>query len=762
MMTLTLVGPGAAGVAATGSAHGAAAPAAFSEVAACGLTPLDVVIILDNSGSMSENNAGPGGSDQDRAGWAKVAIEGLIADLNANGGVGVSGSTTERHRVGLTKYNGTTANVLSPLGSSAAPVVPSAGSGNTPFKTGMAAGAADLTARARTTDFGLPVTQVIVFLSDGRPNPDGPSSGWGNGTSQRPTLADATSFLGSADQVFSIAIGSGGSSSATAVDLALMQELDKPSDGAHYANVLSASGLADFFDSIFQTIACPGTLLVKKVVSGGDSSAGTFSIHVKKDGSDVPGSPAAGSTDGTSYSLAAGSYTVSEGAVANYTGAFSGACNADGVVTVASGQSATCTITNTYTPPEPETGSLKITKKLTGDLTGFTGGDFTFSVSCDDESYGPVTINLSSGSASASPITGIPAGADCTVSETAKPLAGTYAGWDAPTYSPSATVPIVSGQEATVEVTNKRTYNPPQAETSITIVKETVGGDGEFDFRLAYCADGCGYLPDPANFSITTDGGDGSRTFPQVTPGWYVVEETDLPSGWALTDASCTGQVALDQVALDQVSQPAGDADGSLQFLVREGEHVTCTFENTKDNASPTPPPSIQIPRINVEKSASASTVVAGTAVTYTYKVTNTSIDALLTNIKVSDDKCSPATYVSGDNDSDTFLQIGETWTYTCTTTLTATTTNTVTATGAWRGQTVTDDAQATVTVTPGAVAGATATPRVTPPPTATAGNQDNGNPGSTLGVALASLALFGLVLGALAPKPARARRRSR
>jgi Mg-chelatase subunit ChlD len=755
MMTLTLVGPGAAGVAATGSAHVAAAPAAFSEVAACGLTPLDVVIILDNSGSMSENNAGPGGSDQDRAGWAKVAIEGLIADLNANGGVGVSGSTTERHRVGLTKYNGTTATVLSPLGSSAAPVVPSAGSGNTPFKTGMAAGAADLTAKARTTDFGLPVTQVIVFLSDGRPNPDGPSSGWGNGTSQRPTLADATSFLGSADQVFSIAIGSGGSSSATAVDLALMQELDKPSDGAHYANVLSASGLADFFDSIFQTIACPGTLLVKKVVSGGDSSAGTFSIHVKKDGSDVAGSPAAGSTDGTPYSLAAGSYTVSEDAVVNYTGAFSGACNADGVVTVASGQSATCTITNTYTPPEPETGSLNITKKLTGDLTGFTGGDFTFSVTCDDESYGPVTINLSSGSASASPITGIPAGADCTVSETAKPAAGANAAWDAPGYNPSAAVPIVSGQEATVEVTNNRTYSAPSpGYGTIIIEKQTTpeGSSQEFTFS-SQLADG----------TFTLSDGE-TETFNELRPGTYGVEEVNLPDGWTL--ASVTGDQGC-QLGQPSVLDTAFVADvpqrGNLvSIYVGAGETVRCIFNNRGPEASPTPPPSIQIPRINVEKSASASTVVAGTAVTYTYKVTNTSIDALLTNITVSDDKCSPATYVSGDNDSDTFLQIGETWTYTCTTTLTATTTNTVTASGAWRGQTVTDDAQATVTVTPGAVAGATATPRVTPPPTATASNQDNGNPGSTLGVALAALALFGLVLGALAPKPARARRRSR
>jgi hypothetical protein len=75
--------------------------------------------------------------------------------------------------------------------------------------------------------------------------------------------------------------------------------------------------------------------------------------------------------------------------------------------------------------------------------------------------------------------------------------------------------------------------------------------------------------------------------------------------------------------------------------------------------------------------------------------------------------------------------------------------------------QTVNVSGTVTVTNTWGEVASATATPRVTPPPTTTAG-ESTANPGSNLGLALAALALFGLVLGVLAPKPARARRRSR
>ena len=77
-------------------------------------------------------------------------------------------------------------------------------------------------------------------------------------------------------------------------------------------------------------------------------------------------------------------------------------------------------------------------------------------------------------------------------------------------------------------------------------------------------------------------------------------------------------------------------------------------------------------------------------------------------------------------------------------------------------GQTVTIPATITVTNSWGEVAGATATPRVTPPPTTTVGGEDTANPGSNLGLALAAISLFGLVLGLLAPMPARARRRSR
>jgi hypothetical protein len=118
--------------------------------------------------------------------------------------------------------------------------------------------------------------------------------------------------------------------------------------------------------------ATPATLhVVKQVVNNnsGTATANLFNLHVKLSGTEVAGSPAVGTaTPGTSYSLAAGTYVVSEDANASYTQSFSGACNSSGSVTLAAGDNVTCTITNDDiaavvvppppTPPAPPTPAL--------------------------------------------------------------------------------------------------------------------------------------------------------------------------------------------------------------------------------------------------------------------------------------------------------------------------------------------------------------------------------------------------------------------
>jgi hypothetical protein len=86
-------------------------------------------------------------------------------------------------------------------------------------------------------------------------------------------------------------------------------------------------------------------------------------------------------------------------------------------------------------------------------------------------------------------------------------------------------------------------------------------------------------------------------------------------------------------------------------------------------------------PDIALEKTADATTVYAGDAVTYTYVVTNPGDDPL-SSVSVSDDKCAPVSgpsEISGDGDD--LLEPGEVWAYTCATTLSESTVNAATVT---------------------------------------------------------------------------------
>ncbi len=92
-----------------------------------------------------------------------------------------------------------------------------------------------------------------------------------------------------------------------------------------------------------------GTLKVVKLVTnnnGGTKVASDFNLHVKQNNVDVTGSPAVGSTTGKTYTLAGGSYNVSEDSVSGYAGTYSGDCDSNGNVTVVNGGAKICTITN--------------------------------------------------------------------------------------------------------------------------------------------------------------------------------------------------------------------------------------------------------------------------------------------------------------------------------------------------------------------------------------------------------------------------------
>lgn len=113
----------------------------------------------------------------------------------------------------------------------------------------------------------------------------------------------------------------------------------------------------------------------------------------------------------------------------------------------------------------------------------------------------------------------------------------------------------------------------------------------------------------------------------------------------------------------------------------------------------PLVPPLIHVTKVP----SSLALLVNGGTVTYTETITNPGT-VPLSMVRLTDDKCSPMRYVSGDTNKDSKLDTTESWKYTCSTSLTETTFNTAMATGRANGFTVRDIATATVVV-PTAVA---------------------------------------------------------
>lgn len=104
-------------------------------------------------------------------------------------------------------------------------------------------------------------------------------------------------------------------------------------------------------------------------------------------------------------------------------------------------------------------------------------------------------------------------------------------------------------------------------------------------------------------------------------------------------------------------------------------------------------------PIINITKTPNPFALLAGGGmVTYTKVVTNPGTEPL-SNIQITDDKCSPLIFVSGDFDGDSMLDPNESWIYTCRTNVTQTITNTAWVSGQANGLTARDFAIATVVV---------------------------------------------------------------
>jgi len=400
--------------------------------------------------------------------------------------------------------------------------------------------------------------------------------------------------------------------------------------------------------------------------------------------------------------LAAGTYTVTEGAATGWSltaiscsGATVGYQAADGTpaasttwasghdrasVTLTAGQSPTCTFTNTKTLP-----SIETTKTATPTSVAEPGGSVRFDVAVkntsplnvaitdlSDDVYGDITaLNAPTG------------GTKCALGAVLAPNA---------TYSCSFVAPVAGNAGDTHEDT-----------VSATAVDTDGVSDTDTDDATVAITD---VLPELA---VTK------------TPSATLVHKGDTVTYTYVVTNKGIEQVAL-TTADDKCSPITGpltgedkDADGKLDpdetWTLSCSSALTTTTKNVitatgtddegntsikKADATVT----VLDPAIKVTKAASAPTVHVGDPVTYTYEVTNTGTATPLTNVTIGDDKCAAITGPTGDGAPVGTLSTGETWVYTCTSTLLADTTNVVTVTGKDAlNKVVTNTANATVAV---------------------------------------------------------------
>lgn len=282
-----------------------------------------------------------------------------------------------------------------------------------------------------------------------------------------------------------------------------------------------------------------GTLRVTKHVVG-DAQASDWQLHVKRDGTDVSGSPQNGTESGTVYTLPTDSYLVSEtGGPAGFTQTFSGDCTADGQVTVVTGQEKTCTLTNTENPPDQ--ASLTVIKHVVGGSA--EAADWTMHIKQGDADVFSFAGNEAPGTTK--PL----APGSYRVTESGGPsgYALAYSG----DCEASGDVPLSAGQHKTCTLTN--TKNPEEPEVpQLTVIKHVVGS-----------------TKPASDFTMHVGGqsfpGSEQGTTRVLEPGTFTVTETG-GQGFALSYS--------------------GDCNSLGQVTLANDEHKTCTLTNTFETGS--------------------------------------------------------------------------------------------------------------------------------------------------------------------------------
>lgn len=175
------------------------------------------------------------------------------------------------------------------------------------------------------------------------------------------------------------------------------------------------------------------------------------------------------------------------------------------------------------------------------------------------------------------------------------------------------------------------------------------------DVRVYEVTGGSSYPDEKVNVEASHNGVD------WVTIGSNVARDEDLDIGIL----QCAHYIRVTDVSDANLFEATADGYDLDGVLALHSSQEPCVLEAD----------------IEIQKVVDLTEVFPGESVTYTYTVTNPGNFALDT-VLVSDDKCAPVTYVSGDTLNDGILALDETWTYTCTMPITENTVNVATVTG--------------------------------------------------------------------------------
>jgi hypothetical protein len=231
-------------------------------------------------------------------------------------------------------------------------------------------------------------------------------------------------------------------------------------DGARVqGQLLARNGNVTLINNVITNGPCTATLhVIKQVINdnGGTAVASDFTVHVKIDGSDVAGSPAAGAeSPGTTYTLPTGTYNVSEDAFPGYAASYGGDSDASGNVTLVAGDEKTVIITNDDISPT-DTATLYIIKQVIND-DGRTAVASDFSIHVLSSGV-DVAGSPQDGAVSPGTVYYLPPG-DYVIMEDAYPHYTVRYGGDS---DAAGNITLAAGDNKTVTVTNNDISINPQ------------------------------------------------------------------------------------------------------------------------------------------------------------------------------------------------------------------------------------------------------------------------------------------------------------